>query len=184
MSIKIRLSRGGRKKAPFYSIVATNSTSPRDSKFLEKLGTFNPFLKKDDENRVVLKKDRAEYWLSVGAQPSERVAPFLINLGVAGSEKYAPKFTPKEKYTGAGKKTLEKLAAAKEAAQEAAAQKIADEAAAKEAEEAAKAEAKAAKEAEKAAAVAAKAEAAKPAETPEVVEEAPKAEEKTEETKA
>ncbi len=117
MSIKIRLSRGGRKNLPFYSIVATNSTSPRDSKFLEKLGTFNPLIKADDEKRVVLKKDRAEYWLSVGAKPSERVANFLINLGVKGAEKYKPTFTPKAKGTGAKKKALEKIAKAKESAQ-------------------------------------------------------------------
>ncbi len=119
MSIKIRLSRGGRKNLPFYSIVATNSTSPRDSKFLEKLGTFNPLAKKDDATRVVLKKERAEYWLSVGAQPSERVAAFLISLGVKGAEKYKPTFTPKAKFTGAKKKVLEKLAKAKEAEEEA-----------------------------------------------------------------
>lgn len=121
MSIKIRLSRGGRKGLPFYSIVATNSTSPRDSKFLEKLGTFDPNLAKDNAQRLVLNKDRAEYWISVGAKPSERVANFLIDLGVKGAEKYKPNFKPKAKYTGAKKKTLEKLAKEKEAAQEAAA---------------------------------------------------------------
>ncbi len=115
MSIKIRLSRGGRKNLPFYSIVATNSTSPRDSKFLEKIGTFNPLLKKDDSSRVTLKKERAEYWLSVGAQPSERVANFLINLAVKGAEKYKPNFTPKTKGTGAKKKALEAMAKAKAA---------------------------------------------------------------------
>jgi small subunit ribosomal protein S16 len=115
MSIKIRLSRGGRKNLPFYSIVATNSTSPRDSKFLEKLGTYNPLLKGDSAQRVVINQDRVEYWLSVGAQPSERVAAFLINLGVKGAEKYKPDFTPKAKGTGAKKKALEAAAKAKEA---------------------------------------------------------------------
>jgi small subunit ribosomal protein S16 len=119
MSIKIRLSRGGRKNLPFYSIVVTNSTSPRDSKFLEKLGTFNPFLKSDDEARVVLKKERIEYWLSVGALPSERVATFLITLGVKGADKYKPKFTPKVKGTGAKKKALEAMEKAKKALEEA-----------------------------------------------------------------
>ena len=137
MSIKIRLSRGGRKNLPFYSIVATNSTSPRDSKFLEKLGTFNPLLKGDSAARVVLNKERVEYWLSVGAQPSERVAIFLINLGVKGAEKYKPTFTPKTKGTGAKKKALEIIAKAKEA-EAAKAKKEAEEAAAK--IEAAKAE--------------------------------------------
>ena len=115
MSIKIRLSRGGRKNLPFYSIVATNSTSPRDSKFLEKLGTFNPLLKGDSATRVVLNKERVEYWLSVGAQPSERVAIFLIHLGVKGAEKYKPTFTPKAKGTGAKKKALEIIAKAEAA---------------------------------------------------------------------
>jgi small subunit ribosomal protein S16 len=139
MSIKIRLSRGGRKNLPFYSIVATNSTSPRDSKFLEKLGTFNPLLKGDNAQRVVINQDRVEYWLSVGAQPSERVAIFLIALGVKGAEKYKPSFTPKVKGTGAKKKAQEAVAKAKEAEAEKA-RKEAEEAAAKaEGEEAAKA---------------------------------------------
>ena len=75
--LKIRLSRGGRKKLPFYRILATNATSPRDSKFLEKLGTYNPLLAKDDAKRVTINKERAEYWLSVGAKPTEKVAKFL-----------------------------------------------------------------------------------------------------------
>ncbi|MES2677265.1 MAG: 30S ribosomal protein S16 [Pseudomonadota bacterium] len=141
MSIKIRLSRGGRKNLPFYSIVATNSTSPRDSKFLEKLGTFNPLLKAGASARVVLNKERVEYWLSVGARPSERVAIFLIALGVKGAEKYKPTFTPKVKGTGAKKKALEAVAKAKEAEAEKS-RKEAEAAAAKiEAEQAAKAEA-------------------------------------------
>jgi len=118
MSIKIRLSRGGRTNLPFYSIVATNSTSPRDSKFLEKLGTFNPLLKVGDEKRIVLKKDRVEYWLSVGALPSERVANFLIALGVKGADKHKPKFTPKAKGTGAKKKALEAMEKAKKSLEE------------------------------------------------------------------
>jgi small subunit ribosomal protein S16 len=138
MSIKIRLSRGGRKNLPFYSIVATNSTSPRDSKFLEKLGTYNPLLEGDNSQRVTIKQDRVEYWLSVGARPSERVASFLILLGVKGAEKYKPNFTPKVKGTGAKKKALEAAAKAKEAEAEKA-RKEAEAAAAKaEAEEATK----------------------------------------------
>lgn len=117
MSIKIRLSRGGRKGIPFYSIIATNSTSPRDSKFLEKIGTYNPLLNDDSEKRVVLKKERAEYWLSVGARPSERVAHFLISLGVKGADKYKPDFTPKAKGTNAKKKAKEAAEAAAAAAE-------------------------------------------------------------------
>ena len=107
--IKIRLSRGGRTNLPYYRILATNSTSPRDSKFLEKLGTYNPLLGDTDEKRVTINKVRAEYWLSVGAQPTEKVAKFLINLGVKGAEKYKPDFKPKAKGSNLKKKAQEKL---------------------------------------------------------------------------
>ena len=119
--IKIRLSRGGRKNIPFYRIVATNSTSPRDSKFLEKLGTFNPLVEGSDEKRVTINKERVEYWLSVGAAPTERVAKILINLGVKGAQKHKPNFKPKAKGSNLKKKAAEKLAKAQEAAAEAAA---------------------------------------------------------------
>lgn len=119
--IKIRLSRGGRKNVPFYRILATNSTSPRDSKFLEKLGTYNPLLGDTDEKRVTIDKERVEYWLSVGAQPTEKVAKFLINLGVKGAEKHKPDFAPKAKGSNLKKKAADKLAKEKEAAAEAAA---------------------------------------------------------------
>lgn len=106
--LKIRLSRGGRKNIPFYRIVATRSTSPRDSKFLEKLGTYNPLLAESDENRITINKERVEYWISVGAKPTDKVSKFLVALGVKGSEKYKPNFTPKQKGTGMKKKALEK----------------------------------------------------------------------------
>ncbi len=138
--LKIRLARGGRKKLPYYRIVVTNATSPRDSKFLEKIGTYNPLLAKDNENRVTIVKDRAEYWLGVGAKPTEKVAKFLRDLGVAGAEKHQPNFKPKAKGEGLKKKALEKIQAEKEAAQEAAA-KAQEEAEAKAAEEAAAKEA-------------------------------------------
>ncbi|MBP7709947.1 MAG: 30S ribosomal protein S16 [Rickettsiales bacterium] len=134
--LKIRLSRGGRTHVPFYRILITNVTSPRDSKFLEKIGTYNPLLTDDKENRVTVDKERAEYWLSVGAQPTEKVAKFLIALGVKGAEKYAPDFKAKAKGTNLKKKALEKLAKEKEAAdaaEEAAAAAIAAEKAAAEA---------------------------------------------------
>lgn len=113
--IKIRLARGGRKKLPFYRIVATNHTSPRDSKFLEKLGTFNPLANDTDENKIVINKERIEHWLSVGATPSERVAKFLIALGVKGAEKHKPNFKPKAKGEGLKKKGLAQVKAAAEA---------------------------------------------------------------------
>ena len=118
--IKIRLARGGRKNIPFYRIVATNSTSPRDSKFLEKLGTFNPLALDSDEKKIVINKERVEYWLSVGAIPSEKVAKFLIDLGCKGAEKHKPNFKPKQKGDGLKKKALEKLKLEKEAAEKAA----------------------------------------------------------------
>ncbi len=118
--IKIRLARGGRKNVPFYRIVATNSTSPRDSKFLEKLGTYNPLANDTDEKKIVINKDRIEHWLSVGAIPSERVAKFLIALGVKGAAKHKPDFTPKKTGEGLKKKALGKVKAAAEAAAKAA----------------------------------------------------------------
>ncbi len=123
--LKIRLSRGGRKKVPFYRILVTNSTSPRDSKFLEKIGTYNPLLADDKENRVTVDKERTEYWLSVGARPTEKIAKFLIALGVKGAEKYKPNFKPKTKGTSLKKRALEKLAKEKEAADAAKAEETA-----------------------------------------------------------
>ena len=82
MAMKIRLARGGSKKRPFYSIVATDSRTPRDGRFLEKLGTYNPLLAKDDEKRVVMNMERVQHWLSEGAQPTDRAARFLEAAGV------------------------------------------------------------------------------------------------------
>jgi small subunit ribosomal protein S16 len=113
--LKIRLSRGGRKNLPFYRILITNSTSPRDSKFLEKVGTYNPLVAKDNEKRISIDKERIEYWLSVGAKPSDKVAKFLISLGVKGAEKYKPEFKPKDKGSNLKKKAKEKLAKENEA---------------------------------------------------------------------
>jgi small subunit ribosomal protein S16 len=77
MTVKIRLARAGAKKRPYYHLVVANSDAPRDGKFLEKVGNYNPMLPKDDENRVVLAQDRIKHWISVGAQPTERVSRFL-----------------------------------------------------------------------------------------------------------
>lgn len=82
MAMKIRLARGGSKKRPHYAIVAADSRMPRDGRFLEKLGTYNPLLAKDDENRVKLDLDRVKEWLAKGAQPTDRVARFLESAGV------------------------------------------------------------------------------------------------------
>ena len=82
MSMKIRLARGGSKKRPHYSIVATDSRNPRDGRFLEKLGTYNPLLAKDSEERVKMDMDRVKHWLSQGAQPTDRIARMLEAAGV------------------------------------------------------------------------------------------------------
>ncbi len=82
MAMKIRLARGGSKKRPHYSIVATDSRMPRDGRFLEKLGTYNPLLAKDDENRVKMDLDRIKHWMGLGAQPTDRIARMLEAAGV------------------------------------------------------------------------------------------------------
>jgi small subunit ribosomal protein S16 len=82
MAMKIRLARGGTKKRPFYRIVATDSRMPRDGRFLEKLGTYNPLLAKDSEDRIKMDLDRVKHWLDQGAQPTDRVARFLEAAGV------------------------------------------------------------------------------------------------------
>jgi small subunit ribosomal protein S16 len=82
MAMKIRLARGGTKKRPFYRIVATDSRMPRDGRFLEKLGIYNPLLAKDSEDRIKMDLDRVKHWLDQGAQPTDRVARFLEAAGV------------------------------------------------------------------------------------------------------
>ncbi len=81
--LKIRLARGGAKKRPYYAIVVADSHSPRDGRFIEKVGSYNPLLKKDDASRLVLKAERITEWLAKGAQPTERVARFLSMQGLA-----------------------------------------------------------------------------------------------------
>ena len=82
MATKIRLARGGSKKRPHYSIVVADSRMPRDGRFLEKLGTYNPLLAKDDENRIKMNLDRIKHWLGQGAQPTDRVSRMLEAAGV------------------------------------------------------------------------------------------------------
>src|SRR4029078_1084795 len=82
MSVKIRLSRGGAKKRPYYYVVVANTASPRDGRYIEQIGTFNPMLKKDDETRLKLERERCEYWLTAGAQPTDRVARLLDAAGL------------------------------------------------------------------------------------------------------
>ncbi|MEO8557898.1 MAG: 30S ribosomal protein S16 [Rhodospirillales bacterium] len=77
MSVKIRMTRGGAKKRPFYHIVIADSRNPRDGRFIERVGSYNPMLARDNADRIILKKERIAHWLSVGAQPSDRVHRFL-----------------------------------------------------------------------------------------------------------
>ena len=112
MALSIRLSRGGAKKRPFYRIVVADSRAPRDGRFIEKLGTYNPLLPKDSAERVTLDTDRAKHWLSVGAQPSDRVERFL---DAAGLLTRAPKNNPKKGEPGEKAKERAELKAQKEA---------------------------------------------------------------------
>jgi len=86
MATKIRLARGGSKKRPFYRIVAADTRSPRDGRFIEKLGTYNPLLAKDSAERITMDKDRVQYWLDQGAQPTDRVLRFLDAEGMMKRE--------------------------------------------------------------------------------------------------
>jgi small subunit ribosomal protein S16 len=83
MALKIRMTRGGAKKRPFYSIVIADSRSPRDGRFIEKVGTYNPMLDRGHKDRVVLKAERIQHWMKMGATPSDRVARFLGEAGLA-----------------------------------------------------------------------------------------------------
>ncbi len=86
MSLKIRLARAGAKKKPFYRIVVADSRAPRDGRFIEKLGTFNPLLPDDSADRVKLDAERIQHWLSVGALPTDRVLRFLAAAGIRTRE--------------------------------------------------------------------------------------------------
>lgn len=137
MAVSIRLSRGGSKKRPYYRIVVADSRSPRDGSFIEKIGTYNPLLAKDDEKRVVLDGERAKHWLGVGAQPTDRVARFL---DVAGVRERAARNNPKKAEPGEkAKERAEERAAKAAAAAEAAATPAEPEPAAESTEETAEA---------------------------------------------
>ncbi|MEG3085886.1 30S ribosomal protein S16 [Sphingomonas sp. PB4P5] len=124
MAVSIRLTRGGSKKRPYYKIVVADARAPRDGKFIEKIGTYNPLLAKDDEKRIVLDADRAKHWLSVGAQPTDRVARFLDVAGVREREarNNPNKGKPGEKAVERADERATKAEAAAAAAAEAAAQ--------------------------------------------------------------
>ena len=139
MAMKIRLARGGSKKRPFYRIVAADSRMPRDGRFLEKLGLYNPLLPKDSEERVKMDIDRIKHWLSQGAQPTDRVARMLEAAGVLEKkERNNPnKAKPGKKAQERAEEKAAKAAAAAEAAAAPAEEAPAEDAAAEAAEEAA-----------------------------------------------
>ena len=115
MALKLRLARAGAKKRPFYHIVVADARSPRDGRFIEVVGTWNPMLPKDDESASTLNVDRIKHWLSVGAQPTDRVLRFLDEAGLA---KRDARSNPKK--AKPGKKAQERLDAAAEKAAKAA----------------------------------------------------------------
>ncbi|WP_071673095.1 30S ribosomal protein S16 [Nioella nitratireducens] len=118
MAMKIRLARGGSKKRPFYRIVASDSRMPRDGRYIEKLGTYNPLLAKDSEERVQMDAERVQYWLDQGAQPTDRVSRFLEAAGmIAKKERSNPKkAVPGKKAQDRAEERAAKAAAAAEAA--------------------------------------------------------------------
>jgi small subunit ribosomal protein S16 len=115
MPLKIRLARGGAKKRPFYSIVVADSRSPRDGRFIEKLGTYNPMLDRGHADRVTLKAERIQHWLGVGALPTDRVARFLGDAGLIAKPAISEspiKSAPKQKAQERAKAAAEAAGAA------------------------------------------------------------------------
>lgn len=116
MALKIRLARCGAKKHPFYKIVVMDSRSARNAAFIERLGSYDPFLAHDNPNRVTANGERFSYWVSVGAKPTERVAVLLSGLGLCKK----PEIVPSPKKSAPKKKAQERAEAAKAAAEAAA----------------------------------------------------------------
>lgn len=119
MAVKIRLTRRGTKKRPYYRLVVADSRDPRDGRFIEQVGTYNPMLPRDHEDRVRLNTERLQYWLSVGAQPSDRIHRFLADAGLM-ERKPIPTQTKKDKPKAKAQERLREAAALAEAAAEAA----------------------------------------------------------------
>lgn len=183
MATTIRLARGGAKKRPYYRVVVADSRNARNGKFIEKIGTYNPLLAKDDENRVKLDQERVAYWMGVGAKPSDRVRRFLEAEGVMPKKERAnlEKGQPSKKTLDRAEEKKEAQAAKAEADKEAAeAAKVAAAAAKVAAAEEAEAAKVAAKEAKEAAKAAPAEEAPKEEAAPEAAAEEAPAEEKAE----
>ena len=111
MALKIRLARGGAKKRPFYRIVIAEASAPRDGRYVERVGTYNPMVPKDHDQRLTLKNERIAYWLGQGAQPTERVQKMLASAGLMA----APEIREQPKKSAPGKKRTEREEAAAEA---------------------------------------------------------------------
>ncbi len=127
MSLKIRLARGGAKNRPYYRMVVADSRMPRDGRYIERVGSYNPMLEHGDENRLVVKADRVTHWLSVGAQATDRVQRLLAQAGVVEAKARAEQTKKNQPKTKAMERIREKEEAAK-AAEEAAAAAAAEEA--------------------------------------------------------
>lgn len=143
MSVKMRLARHGAKKRPYYHIVVADARMPRDGRYIERVGSYNPMVPKDHKERLVIKEDRVKHWLSTGAQPTDRVARFLGNLGLMPKFEYRespkrsqPKAKAQERIKEKEELALQKEEEARQAAEDA---KAAAEAAAAEAKAAAEA---------------------------------------------
>lgn len=119
MAVKMRLSRGGTKKRPYYYVVVAHGTSPRDGRYIEQIGTFDPMLKKDDPNRIKLIDERIKHWLGVGAQPTDRVMRLLDLKGFAkrtasnNPQRAMPKKKAQERAAAAADKAAKAAEAAK-----------------------------------------------------------------------
>ena len=129
MALKIRLARGGAKKRPFYRIVVAEASAPRDGRYVERVGTYNPMVPKDHDQRLTLNGERITYWMGQGAQPTERVQKMLATAGLAE----APVIREQPKKSAPGKKRAEREAEAAEAAAAAAEEAAAEAAAAEDA---------------------------------------------------
>jgi small subunit ribosomal protein S16 len=120
MSLHIRLARGGAKKRPFYRIVVADSRSPRDGRFIERIGTYDPMVAKDHPDRIRLDAERAKHWISVGATPSDRVTRFLVAAEVMES-RFIPKQTKKSQPKAKAQERMKEAEEARKAAEAAAA---------------------------------------------------------------
>jgi len=122
MALKIRLARGGAKKRPFYRIVVAEASAPRDGRYVERVGTYNPMVPKDHEQRLALNGERISFWMSKGAQPTDRVHKMLASAGLMA----APALRDQPKKSAPGKKRADREAAAAAAAEAAAAEDAAE----------------------------------------------------------